>query len=214
MNSVTNDNFTANDLLYPSDRMMANMSGKEMNDKEIFVRHAFTADPQKGCELLFNTYYCVLCSHAIKYVYSKQIAEDIVGEVFYKFWEKKMYRGISTSYRAYLFTAVRNTALNYLKKEFGRTIVDESSIDEEVLFTNDPHRILQADELNRMIENTIQSLSPKCRQVFVLSRVEAKKNSEISKALNVSIKAVEAHITRALSSIRRVIEKNDIFYND
>jgi hypothetical protein len=90
------------------------LEGGLVNDKEIFIKNTFSKDPGLGCELLFKRYYSVLCSHSVRYVYSKSIAEDIVAEVFTSFWEKKAFENIQSSYRAYLFSMVRNSSLNYL----------------------------------------------------------------------------------------------------
>jgi RNA polymerase sigma-70 factor (ECF subfamily) len=54
-------------------------------DDEIFIKKALQSNPKYGCELLFRKYYKPLCNHAIRYVYSKEIAEDLVSDVFCKF---------------------------------------------------------------------------------------------------------------------------------
>ena len=95
-------------------------SMQEHQDNEQFIRKTFEDDTKKGCELLFKCYYNTLCSHAVRFVYSKQVAEDLVGEVFYVFWQKQLHLQIHTSFRAYLFTAVRQRALTYLRWEFSR----------------------------------------------------------------------------------------------
>jgi len=179
-----------------------------MDDKEIFIRKAFETDPSKGCELLFRYYYNVLCSHAIRFVYAKNIAEDIVGEVFRKFWEARVFEKIDTSYRAYLFTSVRNASINYLQRELKKhSAIDLSAADNEVNAPANPYQIMKADELNKTIEQIIQSLPPKCQAVFLMSRFEGKKNQEIAEQLNISVKAVEAHITKALDRLRKRINK-------
>jgi RNA polymerase sigma-70 factor (ECF subfamily) len=63
---------------------------KEIDD-EIFIKKALQSNPKYGCELLFRKYYKPLCNHAIRYVYSKEIAEDLVSDVFYKFWKNESY---------------------------------------------------------------------------------------------------------------------------
>ena len=60
-------------------------------DEELFIRKAFEEDPKKGWELLFREYYTPLCSHAIRYVYSREAARDLVSEAFYVFWQKEIY---------------------------------------------------------------------------------------------------------------------------
>ena len=75
------------------------------NDTEFFTRLSFQESPKKGCELLFRRYHQALCSHAVRYVYSKETAEDIVSEVFCKFWKTKAYENMSSSYRFTCFSA-------------------------------------------------------------------------------------------------------------
>lgn len=178
------------------------------NDREIFIRNSFSKDPALGCELLFKRYYAVLCSQAVRFVYSRAIAEDIVSEVFIGFWEKRSFEHIRSSYRAYLFTMVRNRSLNYIKKEFGKG--QSAELDPEVDFAvmEDPALIMQADELNKLIEKTIQSLPGKCQLVFLMSRLEGKKNMMIADELNISVKAVEAHITKALDRLKKALQQD------
>lgn len=185
----------------------------EIGDKELFIKQVFRTDPSKGCELLFKRYYGPLCSHAVKYVYSKAMAEDMVAEVFYKFWENKYYKQVSGSYRSYLFKAVRNTALNLVKKEFGRYGNQENDINdcsEQAPAGQDIAQLMEAEELSKLIEKTIRELPPRCQHVFLLSRLESRKNMEIARHLNVSVKAVEAHISKALGILRSAIQEMNI----
>jgi RNA polymerase sigma-70 factor (ECF subfamily) len=182
--------------------------GGLVNDREIFIKNTFSKDPALGCELLFKRYYGMLCSHAVRYVYSKSIAEDIVSEVFTSFWEKRSFENIQSSYRAYLFSMVRNRSLNFIKREFGKG--QSTVLDSEMDFAanEDPALILQADELNKLIEKTIQSLPAKCQLVFLMSRLEGKKNIVISGELNISVKAIEAQITKALDRLRKTLQQD------
>lgn len=187
---------------------------KEEPDKEVFFRENFITNPTYAYEILFKKHYEVLCNYAVKYVCTCELAEDIVGEVFYKIWDKKFYLNINTSYKAYLFTAVRNTSINYLKKECVRGKRDSGVITEEFIFYNDPYNIILAKELNHSIVKSIQLLTSKCQRVFILSRYEGKKNREIAFELNVSVKAVEAHISKALAIIKETLRENNFFNND
>ncbi len=75
--------------------------------EEAFLQKIFQLDPQRGCEVLFRKYYGNLCNHAIRFVHSKDIAEEIVSEIFANFWQGKIFEQINTSYQAYLYKAVR-----------------------------------------------------------------------------------------------------------
>ncbi len=78
---------------------------------EYLIREMFSQNPQKGCELLFRRYYTNLCNHAIRFVHSDEVAEDIVSEVFASFWQSRTFEIITTSYRAYLYKAVQEPFL-------------------------------------------------------------------------------------------------------
>src|SRR5690606_29878801 len=92
-----------------------------MDDHELFLREAFRKDEWLGCTLLFDHYYAPMCSHAVRYVYSKEYAEDVVADVFREFWQKKQFNKVTTSFRTYLFRAVRNRAMNMIRRELRQT---------------------------------------------------------------------------------------------
>jgi len=175
-------------------------------DNEVILKKMIQDDPAKGFELIFNTYYKPLCSHAVRFVYSKQIAEDIVEEVFLNFWKKELYRSVKTSFRAYLYTAVRNSAANYLKLEFREKIILDSNsfeVENSLAENNSPEAILLLQELSHKVEKLISSFSPQCQKVFLLSRFEGKKNREIADELNIKLKTVEAHMMKALALLKK-----------
>lgn len=174
-------------------------------DSEIFIRQSFEENPRKGYELLFRKYYVALCSHAVRYVYSKETAEDIVGDVFLALWKNKVHEQINTSFRSYLYAAVRNRAFNYLKWEF-KNDSDIDTIPENNLnqvLKDTPQTILQYDELFQKIENGITALPPQCQRVFLMSRFENRKNREIADELNIALKTVEAHLMKAIAQMRK-----------
>jgi RNA polymerase sigma-70 factor (ECF subfamily) len=179
---------------------------KTFDDREIFIRRAFEENAKKGCELLFKQYYQAMCSHAVRFVYSKEIAQDLVSEIFCVLWQKKLYRNITTSYRAYLFTAVRNRSLKHLNKEFGKidTTVDLADLSNASALPT-PQQFMQYNELYEKIEKSIQALTPQSQKVFLMNRFEGKKYQTIAVELNISLKTVEAHISKALDALRKVI---------
>lgn len=173
------------------------------NDTEFFTRLAFQQSPQKGCELLFRRYHQALCSHAVRYVYSKETAEDLVSEVFCKLWKTKAYENITSSYRYYLFRSVRNEAYNYLRLEFQKLEEIDTAMVHEEAFCQRPDQIMQFEEILHKVEDLVEHLPPQCRKVFLLSRFEGKKYQDIAIELGLSIKTVEVHIVKALSIVRK-----------
>ena len=176
------------------------------DDKELFIRKVFEEDPKKGCELLFKRYYQTMCSHAVRFVYSKEVAQDLVADIFCVLWQKQLYLNITSSYRAYLFTAARNRSLKYLRKEFGRidNQIDVADLDHSSALPT-PQQLMQYNELYAKIEKSIQALTPQCQKVFLMNRFEGKKYQLIADELSVSIKTVEAHVSKALDSLRKAV---------
>ncbi|GAB3953806.1 RNA polymerase sigma-70 factor [Spirosoma harenae] len=173
------------------------------NDSELFIRRAFAESPQKGCELLFRRYHQALCSHAVRFVYSRETAEDLVSEVFCRFWKTKAYESVTSSYRYYLFRSVRNEAYNYLRLEFQELDDIENAETRETTVSQRPDQVFQFEEVFHRVEDLVESLPPQCRKVFLLSRFEGKKYQDIATELGISIKTVEVHIVKALSIVRK-----------
>lgn len=180
-------------------------------DEEIMIKRVFDKDPRQGCEILFQKYYKVLCSHAIRLVYCREVAEDIVSEIFCRFWTDQTYNVINTSYRAYLFKAVRFSAYNYIKWELSKK---RNETDFEIALENirsfDAGETLLFDELSTEISTIIENLPTQCKRVFMLSRFENKKYAEIAATLNISVKMVEAHVSKALQILREKLKIKDL----
>ncbi|MGM9507026.1 RNA polymerase sigma-70 factor [Larkinella sp. GY13] len=177
---------------------------------EYFIQNCFALSPQKGFELLFRKYYTNLCNHAIRYVYSKEIAEDVVAEVFTNFWNNKVYETVAISYRSYLYTSVKNRSYNYIKQELNRN-ENLDTRDEDTDYLNaiavlQPDEILHFHELSRKLEVAIQHLPKQSRKAFQLNRLEGKKYAEVASEMELTVSAVERLISRALSRIREELK--------
>ncbi|NWJ52242.1 MAG: RNA polymerase sigma-70 factor [Bacteroidetes bacterium] len=156
-------------------------------------------------EQLFNDYYNYLCYVAIEFVKEKQVAEEIVSDVFFALWEKRESIIINTSLSAYLIRAVKNRCINYdlhskaeqrFKQKIAERMIQNSLVEEY------PMGGLLTNELTSLIKKSIDSLPEQCRQVFLLSRDEELKYDEIAERLNVSVNTVKTHMKIALSKLR------------
>ena len=164
---------------------------------------------QKALKELFTIYFPRLNDFARKIIRDQGISEDIVQEAFLKVWEN---RGEIESLHteAFLFKMVRNRCLDYIKhlKVISNRLyeIQETSRYEELyridFIGNEPYLLIE-EELKTRIERTIQDLPGRCREVFVLSRLNGLKNREIADKLNISIKNVERHLNRATQSFKK-----------
>ena len=171
-------------------------------DSEIFIRKTFETDVALGCKLLFQLYYKALCNHAVRIVYSREVSEDIVADVFCSFWDHKAYEQINRSYRAYLVTATRNRCFNYLKRSHYKDLSIESAQDQETSASKLPERIMQYADLSQRIETLVSNLPPQCQKIFIMNRFEGKMAKEIARDLNLSTRTIEVQIAKALSVIK------------
>ncbi|MBO0952682.1 RNA polymerase sigma-70 factor [Fibrella forsythiae] len=183
-------------------------------DTDYLIRQAFAEDARRGCELLFRRYYRPLCSQAVRFVHSRDVAEDLVSEVFLSFWKNQAHQHITTSYQAYLYAAVRNRAYTYLRQEFQQEASpSQAELDRtDPVGSLDPEQLLQYTELYQRIEDTVRTLPPQCQRVFVMSRFEGKKHLEIADELKISPKTIEAHLSRALAKLRQVLQMGLFFW--
>lgn len=177
--------------------------GADNTDDDFFIRQVFASSPEQGCDLLFRRYHRVMCSHAARYVYSKEVAEDLVSDVFCKFWKNNSYESVTSSFRYYLFRGVRNAAYTYLKKEFRQIDNLENTNFEEGPDGLRPDYIIQYEETFNRVKELVEELPPQCRKVFLMSRFEGKRYQEIADELGLSIKTVEVHMVKGLSMMRR-----------
>jgi len=164
------------------------------------------AGDQKAYELMFSIYFARLNDFAKHVVKDNIISQDIVLEVFLKIWENRS-KIESLNLEAFLFRLVRNGCIDYIKhiKVVNNRMHEiEVTAKYEELYRidfvgNEPY-ILIEQELKNKIEKTVQSLPNRCREVFILSRIDGLKNKEIAEKLNINIKNVERHLNRALQS--------------
>ncbi len=190
--------------------IMKSVSETKIISDEYFIVRNFADSPEKGFELLFRKYYTNLCNHAIRFVYSKELAEDIVAEVFTNIWQNKVYENITTSYRSYLYTAVRYRAYNTIKVEINRTIHLENN-DFDFQYSDNsvvlqPDEILHFHELTKRLDVAIQHLPQQSRKAFQLNRLEGKKYAEVALEMQITVSAVERLISRALAKIREELK--------
>ena len=152
---------------------------------------------------LFRQYSKPLFYYAAKFV-DDEAARDIVQDVFAKLWSDQTIT-IRQSLNALLFTMVRNSCLQQLEKQKVRNKYFESAKlklqEEELRFYMEEKTSLLEQELENKLNEVLGNLPDRCRQVFTMSRFENKKNKEIAAELDISIKAVEKQITKALATI-------------
>lgn len=173
-------------------------------------------DLEERAGSLFMTYQPRLVAYARRFVSDMVEAEDLVQDVFLNYWCGRYSPGSETEASKLLFTITRNKCLNYLKKkkpEYIKALDSEDVLGDELFYNWDFHypdsdRDCLLKELNSQVSSVIESLPPKCREVFRMSRIQNLSNKEIAEKLEISHTAVEKHLRRALSAFRKSLKDN------
>ena len=117
-------------------------------------------------------------------------------------WEGRADLTLKISFKAYLFQSARNRCLNALRDEKDTVPIEGG---EEYGYALAADTSVEMEELNRLIEEAVCSLPNKCGQVYRKSREEGKTNQEIAGEMGISVKTVEAQITKALKHIKKFL---------
>lgn len=152
---------------------------------------------------LFDTYYERLHHYAYTILKDREAANDIVQQVFMRLWERRDLLTMEQAIAGYLYTTTRNLSLNYIRhKKAGERYVKHAVKDEGHFVVNDSKSWVVASELTRQISKVMETLPEQCRLVFTKSRMDKKTYAEISEELGISVKTVEAHMSKALKIFR------------
>jgi len=158
-------------------------------------------------ESVYRYYYPRLNYFAKQYLLDAEASKNIVQDVFTDLWDKRMTLHKDTNLNAWLFTVTKNKSLKTISQLKSRQNYDnyiksrQLEIDYKSLSDFDTSNLM-FDELQTLIESALKKLPPACRKIFEMSRFEDRKNREIAEILNLSIKTVEAQISKALRSLK------------
>lgn len=156
----------------------------------------------KSIELLYDNYYRALVGYACQFV-NKEMAEDIVQELFSILWERRPKFKTQAQLSSYLYTTVHNTSYNQLRHQSVHDNYRQHVIDhlEESMLVDDAVDIFNKEEIYRQLFLAIDQLPPRQREIFLLC-MEGKKNKEIAEQLDISAETVKKQKRRAINHLK------------
>ncbi|MEZ0454307.1 RNA polymerase sigma-70 factor [Sphingobacterium thalpophilum] len=154
---------------------------------------------EKNFEQLFRAHYKELHRYAFRYLGDSEGAEEVVQQVFLRLWEKDWEHQVHTSLKSYLYRAIYNESMNVLKKEQRKLKYQSYEIHRQEL---EPAVDESTKDLDKKLQLALAGLPEKSRTVFELSRFQEMKYKDIAATLDLSIKTVEGHMSRALRHLR------------
>lgn len=158
-------------------------------------------------EDLFRQYYQMLCNYALRFVGDSDTAEELVQDLFYTLWEKRLELQINTSVKSYLFSAVHNRCLKFIEHRAVEQKYRSYYLKHESEIDSDDTDSASLGEMQQIINRTLDSLPERCGNIFRLNRFEGLKYQEIAERLSISVKTVEANMGRALRVLRKSLKE-------
>jgi RNA polymerase sigma-70 factor, ECF subfamily len=169
-------------------------------DQTQFVEGLKNGD-RKVFQQIFDTYYEPLCRYCIQRIANQEDAEEIVQDIFVKLWTKRQELQIDLSLRAYLYRTALNRIINYGDHLKIRKIHHDYVLSGSNSIANQSDELLK-QEIQLLAAEAVNAMPEKRREVYLLSRHDGLKYNEIAQRLDVSVKTVEAHLSKALEQMR------------
>lgn len=156
-------------------------------------------------EYLFDHYYDWLCNYIFKLSGNRNLSKDMVQEVMVRIWEKREKITINGSLKGYLFRSCHNQFLQHIRKEKRQPdLLDKIRWDTiyDSYFEKKEEEEAHAQAARLKLDELLDKLPPKCKEIFIMNKLERRKYREIAKDMGISIKTVENQMSKALKIIR------------
>jgi RNA polymerase sigma-70 factor (ECF subfamily) len=158
-------------------------------------------------ELIYKSHYRRIFHFCFQYLQNKETCSNIIQDVFSSLWDKREKLANDTNLNAWLFTVTKNKCLKHIRNIKTEKRHLENLGEQRMILNFDALNSLDTspmtfEEIEKIIQKTLENLPPKCRIAFEMSRFEEKKYSEIADVMQISQKTVETHISNALKIFR------------
>ena len=180
--------------------------------------NAIDIQTESGFKTLYKSYYSKLMRFARYYTLCEADAENIVQDVFVLLWEKKEATENKVLLASYLFTMVKNRCLDYLKHK--------SIVEEYKLYIEENHyyevrfkigslqgmdsEALDDEAIRTLLTHALETLPPRCREIFIKGKLEGMKYKEIAKEMEISEKTVENQMQIAMKKLSVTLKENPL----
>jgi RNA polymerase sigma-70 factor (ECF subfamily) len=184
------------------------MQKRENNSEEATHFINFKKGDEHAFEYFFHKYYNHIIGFCIQFIYDKTEAEGIAQEAFLNLWKHKNTVEKANGISAFLYTFSKSKCLNVLRhkkikeKYRSKTLnLREKNLTIDILQSMN-FDSLTFTELENLIFDSLDKLPTKTKEIFIKKRFEKKKNKEIAEEMEISIKTVEAHFTKAIQFLK------------
>jgi len=178
---------------------------ENLSDNELFDN--IKKDDASSLKILYEKYFESLCHFSIQFVKSVDLAEEVVSDVFTNIWFKRKDIGIKMSIKSYLYSAVKNQSLNYIKSEERLSGIFEKDSLQLVVYDRQPDEKVINQEIQDKIESIIEELPEKRGIIFRMNRIDGLSYKEIAEVLSISVNTVQNQMIKAIKYMSEQIPR-------
>lgn len=164
---------------------------------------AIGKDDYTSYNKLFVRYYSRLCYYVYRILMDKEDAEDVVQELFFTLWNNRKKIEIGENVSSYLYRMAKNLALNHIRTETNYRTALENREESPSYYEESP---LESEEFRIALNNCINRLPDRCKEVLLLHRVKGLKQKEIADQLSISVKTIKNQIWSSLQRLKKCLE--------
>ena len=176
------------------------------SEERSLILRLIEGDEDAFCEL-YATYKNRLIYFAMRFLKSREYAEDVFQDAFTVVWQSRRFINPDASFSSYLYTIMRNRILNQLRNAANEEKLKESILSQALDYTEDTKREVMLNDLKSLISHALQQLTPRQREIFEMSREAQLSHKEIADKLGISVNTVQEHISTSLKLIRTYLIK-------
>ncbi|WP_025726354.1 RNA polymerase sigma-70 factor [Bacteroides sp. 14(A)] len=182
------------------------MCADNFSEERSLILRLIGGDEDAFCEL-YATYKNRLIYFAMRFLKSREYAEDVFQDAFTVVWQSRRFINPDVSFSSYLYTIMRNRILNQLRNAANEEKLKESILSQALDYTEDTKREVMLNDLKSLISHALQQLTPRQREIFEMSREAQLSHKEIADKLGISVNTVQEHISTSLKLIRTYLIK-------
>jgi RNA polymerase sigma-70 factor (ECF subfamily) len=172
---------------------------KNIDDLELLER--IKQNDSQALKILFERYFEPLCFFSFQILKSNELCEESVSDVFTNIWLKRKTIDIKTNFRTYLYTAVKNQSINYLRKEKRYSQNIESTNLHLIVSDLNADQLILQQELENKIDSLLKELPERRELIFRMNRIDGLSYKEIAEILSISINTVQNQMVKAIKYI-------------
>ncbi len=182
------------------------MCADNFSEERSLILRLIEGDEDAFCEL-YATYKNRLIYFAMRFLKSREYAEDVFQDAFTVVWQSRRFINPDVSFSSYLYTIMRNRIVNQLRNAANEEKLKESILSQALDYTEDTKREVMLNDLKSLISHALQQLTPRQREIFEMSREAQLSHKEIADKLGISVNTVQEHISISLKLIRTYLIK-------